>query len=498
MPEETLHEYNTRMMLPRDLSECSTVSFSLQERLRIVNTHLKTIFRERADWRKNLEDYYSSGIRCSIVKSLDDLTEVTISDVLNWIEEEKAYSSSIKKVLDLLSYIKIGNTVEELKKAYEIATILGLIDSEKGRIHSYLVDWKDLTETDKLDINNSIEKNKPLIGLIVRLLGQYMVDGLRVTYPVLGTVMTQQKQRYYYRGENAFYGSSRASSFRNIQNQSRILTMRLNDLRRNEGGYFLNNFKAVVDWPYSATNHVALLQHYGLRTQMIDITSDIMTALFFATCRYENGSWRPLRTDEIEKADSRQNVYAMGGDSRYAVLFRKPSEITDMEWALLENDDISGCIFPVGYQPFMRCASQHAYGLFAADDKYDLYKDVQFEKYKIRLTEELCQWVFAESDEGRNIYPNNDVPDLSKYFDEINSTKWFSKVNFNDFMGDASREERKMIQSELEKCGYHISRGDVQFITRKEVNRINQEYPKERAKMLTGIEPVDSPLIIIK
>ena len=498
--QETIHETYTRMTLPEEMKGICSVSFSLQEKLVLVNTHLKTIFGEMADWKKNLELYYHDSPfcdNCCVVETLENLKELTFEDILSWIEEERNYSVAIKQMQELLSSASIGNTPEEVKASFAIATILGLMDGKEGRIYSYYVNWKGITESEEADVHKRLKNNSGLLSIIVRLLGQLMTDGLQVTYPVLNTVMTQQKQKYYYRGENAFYGSSRPSGFRPVKNQSRILTLRLNDLRKNEGGHFLNNFEAVVNWPNSAVNHIALLQHYGLKTQMMDVTSDIMAALFFATCCYEDGKWRPLRADEIENANSRPYIHEMGGDSRYAVLFRKLSEITDIEWALLKDDNISGYIFPVGYQPFMRCASQHAYGILTLDDNYNLYRDRQFEKYKIRLTEELCQWVFNQSDEGRNIYPNNDILDISKYFNEINRTRYFSCSNFMEIMDGKPKEEIRRVQHELEKCGYHISRDEVKFISKKDAKRINDEYPLERAMTLTGLKPMASPLIVI-
>ena len=55
-------------------------------------------------------------------------------------------------------------------------------------------------------------------------------------------------------------------------------------LRLNEGCSFLDNFDAVKYWNISNISYVALAQHYGLKTIMMDVTSDLMTALFFTSC----------------------------------------------------------------------------------------------------------------------------------------------------------------------------------------------------------------------
>ena len=77
-------------------------------------------------------------------------------------------------------------------------------------------------------------------------------------------------------------------------------------------------------------NYHALAQHYGIKTPLMDITSDLKTALFFACCKYEGHQWRPM--------EKRDFVYTQDGarekDSRYGVLYRVPTEITDMQLAL--------------------------------------------------------------------------------------------------------------------------------------------------------------------
>lgn len=498
--QETFHESYLRMGISDELRNSCSVTLSLQEYLRLVNKHLKTIFGPRADWAKNLA-LYNERIRtdgsCRIVRSLDDMPELTFADLLRWTEEENAYRAEVRKLQELLSKFNLVKTPDEIHAVFDAALILGLFDDDDGRMYSHLINWEGMAKKESGGVLENIKSHFGELSVAVRMLCQLQLEGLLVSYPVIETVMTQQKQRYYYRGENAFYGSSLPSGFRPVKGQSSILTARLNDLRRNEGCYFLNNFKSVINWPNSAVNHIALIQHYGLKTEMLDFSSDIMAALFFATCCFENGKWRPLRDDEIADAESRPYINEMGGDSRYAVLFRKSSEITDMEWAMLDDDKIRGRIFPVGYQPFMRCANQHAYGIFATDNKYDLYKDEQFEKFKIRLTEELCQWVFAQSNEGRNIYPNHDVPDLSYYFEKINKTHYFSDRSFMDIMQHRSKEEICRVKKELERCGYHISRTDVRFISKKDSLHINDEYPLERAIILSGINPQAYPLINI-
>ena len=77
--------------------------------------------------------------------------------------------------------------------------------------------------------------------------------------------------------------------------------------------------------------------------------------------------------------EKRDFMYMQGDtkekDSRYGVLYRTPTEITDMKWALSNDEAVTDLIVPIGYQPFMRCSAQHGYMLYVRDETYDLLKD---------------------------------------------------------------------------------------------------------------------------
>lgn len=495
---ETWHEHYLRLLLPDELRNICSVSLSIQRFLAYVQSDLKLIYGERANWQKNLQKYYESEeflSQCRSVKSVDDIPEIDIDDIKLWISEEESFTASINRLLELLSSFddkdKAGNFYAEASK------LLGLVESDSSAIYHHIVDWDGITEDEISQISEKIKAHSKEFQIAISTLIRLCVNGRLVTYPVIETVMTQQKQRNYYRGENAFYGSSKPGAFRWGKGKPEWLVQRVNRLRSNEGGKFLDNFDSTFAWSYSATNHYALCQHYGMKTEMVDITSDIWAALFFACMKFDNGAWRPLREDEIAKADSRKDVFKRGGDSRYGIIYKRLTEPVELEW--INNSDFWGSIYPIGFQPYMRCSYQHAYGMFINDSRYDMYTDERFAKYKIRLTEELCNWVFEKTHEGKDIFPVDDIPDISGYMNKINESYRFSFDSFKAIMDGQNipKGEWKRIQYELFQYGYTIDTGNVQFITDEEVATINNAYPPERAKMLTKIEPISDPLIII-
>ena len=47
----------------------------------------------------------------------------------------------------------------------------------------------------------------------------------------------------------------------------------------------------------------------------------------------------------------------------------------------------------------MRCSRQHGFMLLPHNaENYDMYQDKKFQKYKYRLTPELCNWIYNQMD----------------------------------------------------------------------------------------------------
>lgn len=490
--------------LPEEIRKHTQVTNDYQHRLGIVQKHLKTLYGERADWKKCLDRYYTDAQyndECHKIDDLRTVPELSADDIKAMIQQEEHDTELIDELKSLIQLVShVGNKVPSTPEIYRAAEILGILPNSANGLNKWMVNFDDLSKEEIEAFNLKTRNSSGLMSIAIGALADYYVDGFVVSYPSEGTVLTQGKRRYYYRGENAYYASSKASIARSIDEKlPEHISQMLLDLRFNEGCLFLDNFDAVIRWPVTdSVNYPALAQHYGLRTPVMDVTSDLKTALFFACCTYDNDKWRPLKEEEFRAIDSRQNIHSLGGDSRYAILYRTPTDITDMEWGTQENPGM-GIIVPIGYQPFMRCSAQHGYVFFTSRIDYDMMRDPLFAKYKIRLSTELCEWIYNEMQQGSLVYPEKDIPDLNNYFAEINRTKHFSQSSFELVMEDFKIESKyaEVVKQELAKYGIFIINGNKQYITYNRLQKINKRYSVERSLEINNVKPISRPMLVM-
>lgn len=276
--------------------------------------------------------------------------------------------------------------------------------------------------------------------------------GMRVEYPH-GVVIQQSRRRNYYRGENQIYMSSVPSLLRHLQSygdkEERELYRMVADMRVGEFKRFLNSFDHVREWKISDILYEPLAQHYGLETCWLDITSDFDVALFFATCYYEDGRWHPLTRERIEKNEN----------TRYGMIYHMPSDRMNLRWSMEvpkfsgSSDDVeeykedgspfryrqyehpeflggvSNLIYPLGFQPFMRCHMQDGYGIYMRVEK-PLQQDPLFEKLRFKQSVELSKGIFDLMRGGELIYPHEGLMKVQFLINQIAKSTTFSHEAF--------------------------------------------------------------------
>lgn len=275
--------------------------------------------------------------------------------------------------------------------------------------------------------------------------------GMRVYYPH-GVIIEQSARRNYYRGENQIFPKSLPTLQRSLKKYKTVkeeeLYRLVADMRIAEFSFFLNKFQHVKNWNKSDVLYEALAQHYGLETSWLDITNDFNVALFFATCYWDNGEWKPLTKEQTEVDENH----------KYGMIFHMPSNRMPMRWTMAlskfstfsnnivgktpdgrdkyENmiypryeGDVGNLIYPLGFQPFMRCHMQNGYGIYMRTP-HPLQDDYEFEKLRFRHSEKLSKAVFDMMDKGRMIYPHEGLKQAEFIIEQIRNATTFSEEAF--------------------------------------------------------------------
>lgn len=497
MRTETAQEQAFHALLPPELAELAEVSFEYRHTLQFVQTHLQTYYGERADWTSCLKAYFESEDYrrgCHTASRCEDLPLLTAAQLESMLREEETFQRDAAALLREIQTVRDAWERAPFSDVRRAAQRLG-IDPEQPQagLTRWLVRRDGLTEGDCRRIEAHMKREPMPLIIAADLLSSLLEPGMQLTFPHAGTAVTQPKRQYFYRGERAFFGSSRPGIYRGSE-QKRFLRRVADYLILNEACCFLDEFDAVRGWQPSTVNYPALAQHYGIKTPLMDLTSDLKTALFFACCTYENGRWRPLQKRDLQ---------AQGGvaDPRFGVLYRTPTEITDMQWALLPEDGASSgaLITPIGYQPFMRCSAQHGYMLIARDERYDMLRDPLFDKFRFAHDEDFCRWIFEQMDGGAKIYPNEDAVDLAQYMDRIAATRQISRQTFELVVEDLhyTKPQAQELRLALRRAGFTVLDGQREYIHAEKLQKINRRYTAEAARQKLGCRPVTRPMFTL-
>lgn len=313
-------------------------------------------------------------------------------------------------------------------------------------------------------------------------------SGFLMEYPH-GVVIKQGERNHYYRGENQIFEKSQPTLLRELakinSEEERLLYRITAYMRIAEFKSLLCKFDMVKYWEYGDVLFEPLAQHYGLKTDWLDITNDFNVALFFATCHWENKEkrWLPLKKTQTERDDK----------SKYGVLFHIPSwqvSLNQMSACYAsEHDDIKiNAILPIGFQPFMRCHSQYSHAI-KMEKPYPLQEDITFEKLYFRHSEKLSQDIYDLMEQGKKIYPHEGLNEFDDIIEQIRKATLFSEQAFEDSCGMLCVGDKLYYRKLLKSKGIQIKNNCHPYIlSRQRLRAMNSKYTDFSLEKYFGIK----------
>lgn len=323
------------------------------------------------------------------------------------------------------------------------------------------------------------------------------ISGFVVDYPH-GRIIRQAERNHYYRGENQIYSSSIPTLLRTLNMfhsvEEKELYKFVAGMRIAEFKMLLENFDHVQDWTsnYGTVLYEALAQHYGLETSWLDVTNDFNVALFFATCYHDGSKWKPLTKERIEASEH----------TRHGMIFHIPhwqvraaSSFCDIPVMNGDERFPRNNIWPIGFQPFMRCNLQYGYGINMMDE-YPLQKDITFEKLRFRQSEKLSKMIFDKMQQGRLIYPHEGLSEVSDVIERIKHATVFSEESFHyafdhsdGFFADRDECRRLLTESNILAPEKIIIQTENPYqINRQRRRMVNRMYSDFSIEKEYGIE----------
>ncbi len=240
----------------------------------------------------------------------------------------------------------------------------------------------------------------------------------------------------FFRGQNQFYEPCIASLYRL---QADILSEFVEKLRIEEFRIVTAKHPIIAEQLNNGINYdyIALAQHYGFKTEMLDATNSLPVAAFFAVTRQINGKFYP-----IEKSENPGVLYFISPETAFV------PKLTDNQLKT----------HPVGWQVFKRPGKQRAFGINLTDGK-DFNKMPGVFAFRFMHDKSISEQIWKLFHKGDDLFPKDVFADKAA---RINESFVFSKQAF-DLVYEKSNKEmtKETILNELGNRNIKIQKNSI-------------------------------------
>ena len=218
-------------------------------------------------------------------------------------------------------------------------------------------------------------------------------------------LVPDNQQLILYRGQTQYHPQCIPILYRNNPSEMEIFLARLQTV---EFEMVLRHHPAVKELIENGlyVHFLGLAQHYGIKTELLDLTSDYLTAAFFAVCKYNKSddSYQPVSTS----------------NTKYCVMYKSPFIVLNTVNMSESKLDI------IGLQPFLRPGLQKAYS-------YKLSKGEHFPAHKMifKHSKVASEKIYEMFEGGNRILPKD--PIYTKAV-EITTGQNFSSAAFQEVL----------------------------------------------------------------
>lgn len=270
-----------------------------------------------------------------------------------------------------------------------------------------------------------------------------------------------KNRKYLFRGETQFHDPCKPGLFRDTDRPSFLDSLIYGD----------EMFRLILSHPLVqlldmgvslggchvpfAMNLYGLTQHYYNETSLLDLTSDIDVALFFATQNYDRNkdAYSPL-IDEMHEP---------------GVLYYYSLDC----WNAFRSPDGLG-LSDIGLQVFPRSGRQKGF-LYACEENTDFNLLPQLRAVRFKHKESIANEIYTKMDGGRRLFPRDIL------WDHWEGVKEKGRVSLDAVCINVARkkgENVESIQKKLNRCGIEVA--DYKpMLTEDELHRYYEAVRKE-------------------
>lgn len=214
-------------------------------------------------------------------------------------------------------------------------------------------------------------------------------------------------------------------------------------------------------------DYEGLAQHYGMKTHVLDFTSDLDVALFFATCLY----------------DTATDTYQCYNDKKihHAILYLVNPILNDDLYSANEIQNIlENRITCIGLQPFARPGAQKGFSYHCTEED----KSLKAPMYKIRFTSNDSRKYFANYQSGERLWIHDELVPKAKAIQTL--TKFTRDAYIQCYKGNPEiGMSINDLEIELSQRGINVnerqpqvyfSTEELQAIIRRWDNEVSEQF----------------------